>query len=53
MSGCATAPSMRTFMLYSLCIYALSLQATINDRNWDDWKDHNPRGSGNKANKRY
>jgi len=28
-------------------------QATINDRNWDDWKDHNPRGSGNKANKRY
>ncbi len=28
-------------------------KATIKDRAWDDWKDHNPRGWGNKLNKRY
>eukprot|EP00904_Undaria_pinnatifida_P010363 jgi/Undpi1/6457/HiC_scaffold_20.g08936.m1 len=26
-------------------------QAAQQDREWDDWKDNNPRGSGNKANK--
>eukprot|EP00752_Nemacystus_decipiens_P004061 g3719.t1 len=26
-------------------------QAAHHDRAWDDWKDENPRGSGNKANK--
>lgn len=26
-------------------------QAAKYDREWDDWKDANPRGSGNKANK--
>lgn len=28
-------------------------KATINDREWDDWKDNNIRGIGNKMNKRY
>lgn len=27
-------------------------KATHRDREWDDWKDEHPRGSGNKANKR-
>lgn len=27
--------------------------ATMEDRKWDDWKDENPRGSGNKAGKRF
>lgn len=27
-------------------------QATYHDRDWDNWKDENPRGAGNKANKR-
>ena len=27
--------------------------ATIEDRAWDDWKDENPRGSGNKAGKLF
>lgn len=27
-------------------------QAARYDREWDDWKDDHPRGSGNKANKR-
>lgn len=26
-------------------------QAAQQDREWDDWKDNNPRGAGNKANK--
>lgn len=26
-------------------------QAAHQDREWDDWKDMNPRGAGNKANK--
>lgn len=26
-------------------------QATYRDREWDNWKDENPRGAGNKANK--
>ena len=28
-------------------------QATEKDREWDDWKDNNPRGWGNKMNKRF
>lgn len=28
-------------------------QATVKDREWDDWKDNNPRGWGNKMNKRF
>jgi len=28
-------------------------QATQKDREWDDWKDNNPRGWGNKMNKRF
>jgi immunoglobulin-binding protein 1 len=28
-------------------------QATIEDRNWDNWKDENPRGWGNKMGKRF
>ncbi|CAM9306712.1 unnamed protein product [Phaeothamnion confervicola] len=31
---------------------ALADRATVRDRAWDDWKDENPRGIGNKANKR-
>ena len=27
--------------------------ATYNDRAWDTWKEHNPKGSGNKAGKRF
>lgn len=27
-------------------------QAANHDREWDNWKDENPRGAGNKANKR-
>jgi len=27
--------------------------ATYKDRAWDDWKDENPRGAGNKAGKRF
>lgn len=30
---------------------ALVEQAAHRDREWDDWKDAHPRGSGNKANK--
>lgn len=28
-------------------------QAADKDRAWDDWKDNNPRGWGNKAGKRF
>ncbi len=28
-------------------------EATMEDRRWDDWKDDNPRGWGNKMGKRY
>ena len=28
-------------------------QATMKDRSWDDWKDENKKGSGNKMNKRF
>jgi immunoglobulin-binding protein 1 len=28
-------------------------QATMKDREWDDWKDNNPRGIGNKMGKRF
>lgn len=28
-------------------------QAAYNDRAWDDWKESNPKGSGNKAGKRF
>ena len=28
-------------------------QATVKDRQWDDWKDENKKGSGNKMNKRF
>lgn len=28
-------------------------EATMADRAWDDWKDHNPRGIGNKLGKRF
>jgi immunoglobulin-binding protein 1 len=28
-------------------------EATIQDRNWDNWKDENPRGWGNKMGKRF
>lgn len=29
------------------------LQATTQDRNWDAFKEANPRGCGNKMNKRF
>lgn len=29
------------------------VQATIKDREWDAWKEENPRGSGNKMGKKY
>jgi hypothetical protein len=29
------------------------LQAAEKDRAWDDWKDNNPRGWGNKMGKRF
>ncbi|CAM9113640.1 unnamed protein product [Discosporangium mesarthrocarpum] len=32
-------------------IEALVEEAVYKDREWDDWKDEHPRGSGNKANK--
>ena len=25
----------------------------VRDREWDEWKEANPKGSGNKANKKY
>jgi hypothetical protein len=28
-------------------------EAILQDRQWDDWKDNNPKGWGNKAGKRY
>ena len=28
-------------------------RAALNDRAWDDWKEDNQKGSGNKANKRF
>ena len=28
-------------------------QATIKDREWDAWKEENPRGSGNRMGKRF
>lgn len=28
-------------------------EATMADRAWDDWKDNNPRGWGNKMGKRF
>jgi immunoglobulin-binding protein 1 len=28
-------------------------QATMADREWDDWKESNPKGWGNKMGKRY
>jgi immunoglobulin-binding protein 1 len=28
-------------------------ESAKHDRDWDDWKDHNPRGSGNKMGKRF
>ena len=28
-------------------------RATVNERAWDDWKEQNPRGSGNKLGKRF
>ena len=31
----------------------LDEQATMEDRRWDDWKDNNPRGWGNKMGKRF
>ena len=31
----------------------LADEAAVHDRAWDDWKDEHPRGSGNKANKRF
>ena len=27
--------------------------ATLKDREWDNWKDENKKGSGNKANKKF
>jgi immunoglobulin-binding protein 1 len=32
---------------------ALVDEATLKDRDWDNWKDENKKGSGNKANKRF
>ncbi len=32
---------------------ALVDQATIKDREWDSWKEENPRGWGNKMGKRF
>jgi hypothetical protein len=32
---------------------ARHLQAAEKDRAWDDWKDNNPRGWGNKMGKRF
>lgn len=32
---------------------ALVDAAAIKDREWDNWKDENKKGSGNKANKRF
>ena len=32
---------------------ALMDEATMADRAWDDWKDNNPRGWGNKMGKRF
>lgn len=32
---------------------ALVEEATLKDREWDNWKDENKKGSGNKANKRF
>ncbi len=32
---------------------ALMEQATMEDRKWDDWKDNNPKGWGNKMGKRF
>jgi hypothetical protein len=32
---------------------SLSLQAADKDRAWDDWKDNNPKGWGNKMGKRF
>lgn len=32
---------------------ALADVATVEDRRWDDWKDSNPKGWGNKMGKRY
>ena len=31
----------------------LADEAAAHDRAWDDWKDEHPKGSGNKANKRF
>ena len=31
----------------------ISLKATMKDREWDNWKEDNPRGWGNKMGKRF
>lgn len=49
----ALADQVRVSCVLELAAVTADVQATLKDREWDNWKDENPRGIGNKMGKRF